>query len=98
MNFAHAVVDLDDVEGLLAADREGLLRAASMAGAQVRAAAAALDEGELEPLRSGQPPRTVVWVAGRCTAERAGALLAAALGGTVGAPVVVAPDAPPWIG
>ncbi|HEX2284452.1 MAG TPA: TobH protein [Mycobacterium sp.] len=98
MNFAHAVVDLDDVEGLLAADREGLLRAASMAGAQVRAAAAALDEGELEPLRAGQPPRTVVWVAGRGTAERAGALLAAALGGTVGAPVVVAPDAPPWIG
>ncbi len=59
VNATHAVVDLDDVEGLLAADRDGLLRAASMAGAQVRATAAALDEGELDPLQSDQPPRTV---------------------------------------
>ena len=46
MNATHATVDLDDAEGLLAADRDGLLRAASMAGAQVRATAAALDEGD----------------------------------------------------
>ena len=98
MNAAHAAVDLDDVEGLLAADRDGLLRVASMAGAQVRATAAALEEGALESLQSDQPPRTVVWVAGRGTAERAGAMLAAALGGSVAAPIVVAPDAPPWIG
>ena len=75
-----ATVDLDDVEGLLAADRNGLLRAASMAGAQVRATAAALDEGVLDPLRADQPPRTVIWVAGRGTAETAGTMLAAALG------------------
>ena len=93
-----ATVDLDDVEGLLAADRNGLLRAASMAGAQVRATAAALDEGVLDPLRADQPPRTVIWVAGRGTAETAGTMLAAALGGSVAAPIVVAPDAPPWIG
>ena len=43
-----AIVNLDDVEGLQTADRDGLLRAAAMAGAQVRATAAALDEGELE--------------------------------------------------
>ena len=98
MNATQAAVDLDDVEGLLAADRYGLLRVASMAGAQVRATAAALDEGVLESLRSDQPPRTVIWVAGRGTAERAGAMLAAALGGSVTAPIVVAPDAPPWIG
>ena len=91
-------IDLDDVEGLLAADRNGLLRAASMAGAQVRATAAALDEGALDPLRADQPPRTVIWVAGRGTAETAGSMLAAALGGSVAAPIVVAPDAPPWIG
>ena len=36
MSATHATIDLDDVEGLLAADREGLLRAASMAGAQMR--------------------------------------------------------------
>jgi hypothetical protein len=93
-----AVVDLDDGEGLLAADREGLLRAAAMAGAQVRATAAALDEGLLEPLRSGQPPRTVIWLAGRGVAETAGAVLAAAFGATVAAPVVTVAQAPPWIG
>lgn len=98
MNATQHVVDLDDVEGLLAADRNGLLRAASMAGAQVRAMAAALDEGDLDLLKSGQPPRTVVWVAGRGTAERAGTILAAALGGSMASPIVIAPDAPPWIG
>ena len=93
-----AVVDLDDADGLIAADRMGLLRAASMAGAQVRAVAAALDEGDLEAVRSDALPRTVVWVAGRGPAENAGAMLAAALGGSVGTPIVVASEAPPWIG
>ncbi|HEV7419347.1 MAG TPA: TobH protein [Mycobacterium sp.] len=96
---ARAVaIDLDDTEGLLAADREGLLRAASMAGAQVRAAGAALDEGLLDPLRSDLPPRTVIWVASRGPAETAGLLLAAALAGSTAAPIVVAPEVPPWIG
>jgi hypothetical protein len=93
-----AAVDLDDADGLLAADRDGLLRAASMAGAQVRATAAALDEGVFESLRSGQPPRTIIWVAGRGAAETAGALLAAAVGASVAAPIVVAAEAPLWIG
>ena len=98
MNATRAAVDLDDVEGLLAADRDGLLRAASMAGAQVRATAAALDEGVLDPVMSDHPPRTVIWVAGRGAAETAGSMLAAALGGSVAAPIVVASEAPPWIG
>jgi hypothetical protein len=98
VNGTRAAVDLDDVEGLLAADRDGLLRAASMAGAQVRATAAALDEGDLDPLKSDQPPRTVIWVAGRGNAETAGAMLSATLGGSVAAPIVVASEAPPWIG
>jgi hypothetical protein len=93
-----AIVDLDDAEGLLAADRHGLLRAASMAGAQVRATAAALEEGVLDPLRSDLPPRTVIWVASRGPAEAAGVILAAALGGSTAAPIVVAPEVPPWIG
>jgi hypothetical protein len=91
-------IDLDDAEGLIAADREGLLRAASMAGAQVRATAAALDEGALDPLRSDMPPRTVIWVAGRGPAETAGLVLAAALSGSAAAPIVVAPEVPPWVG
>jgi hypothetical protein len=98
VNGVDAVVDLDDGDGLLAADRDGLLRAAAMAGAQVRATAAALAEGELEPLRSGAPPRTVIWVAGRGPAESAGAILAAAYGAPAAAPVVVTPEVPPWVG
>jgi len=94
----HATVDLDDVEGLLAADREGLLRAASMAGAQMRATAAALDEGALASLAGGHLPRTVVWVATRGAAQSAGDMLAAAIGGSTGAPVVVTSEVPPWIG
>jgi hypothetical protein len=98
MSAAHTTVDFDDVEGLLAADRQGLLRAASMAGAQVRAMAAALDEGVLGSVQSDAQPRTVIWVAGRGTAETAGTMLAAALGGSAGAPIVVASTTPPWIG
>ena len=49
---ATRAIDLEDADGLLAADREGLLRAASSAGAQVRAVAAAADEGELDSLRA----------------------------------------------
>ncbi|OBG18918.1 TobH protein [Mycolicibacterium celeriflavum] len=93
-----AVVNLDDVDGLLAADREGLLRAAATAGAQVRATAAALDEGELESLRADGPPRTLIWVAGRGNSETAGSVLAAAFGASVAAPIVVAAEVPPWIG
>ncbi|TFV58670.1 TobH protein [Mycobacterium sp. PS03-16] len=98
MNATDAVVDLDDSDGLLAADRQGLLRAAAMAGAQVRSTAAALDEGVLEPLRSGQLPRTLIWLAGRGAAEAAGTMLAAAFGAAIGAPIVVAAEVPPWIG
>ena len=44
------------------------------------------------------PPRTVIWVAGRGNAETAGSILAAALGGSAAAPIVVGSEAPPWIG
>lgn len=93
-----AVLDLDDVEALVAADRDGLLRAAATAGAQVRATAAALEEGELDSLRTDGPPRALIWVAGRGNAETAGAVLAAAFGASVAAPIVVASEVPPWIG
>ncbi|WP_371685528.1 TobH protein [Mycobacterium sp. MFM001] len=93
----HATIDIDDTDALIAADRDGLLRAASTAGAQVRATAAASEEGALDPVR-GDTPRTVIWVAGRGTAETAGTMLAATLGGSAAAPIVVAAEAPPWIG
>src|SRR5258705_3410229 len=97
MNATNAAVDLDDVEGLLAADRDGLLRAASMAGAQVRATAAALDEGDLDALKSDEPPRTIIWVAGRGNAETAGTKLAATPGRSAGAPNLVAAAVPPRV-
>lgn len=98
MSASHATVDLDDAEGLIAADRDGLLRAAAMAGAQVRATAAAVEEGALESVRGGERPRTVVWVAGRGTAEAAGAMLASAFNAAAAEPIVVTPEAPTWLG
>lgn len=98
MSAAHATVDLDDTDGLLEADRDGLLRSAAMAGAQVRATAAAVEEGACESLASDHRPRTVIWLAGRGPAESAGAMLAATLGATAVEPIVTAAQAPPWIG
>jgi hypothetical protein len=98
MSAAHGCVDLDDTDGLVEADRDGLLRAAAMAGAQVRATAAAVEEGALEPIAGGQRPRTVVWLAGRGPAASAGAMLAGALDATAGEPIVLASQALPWIG
>jgi hypothetical protein len=91
-------IDLEDTEGLIAADRGGLLRAASMAGAQVRSVAAAADEGALESLRVDDRPRSVIWVADRGTAETAGVMLAATLGGVADEPIAVVSEAPPWVG
>ncbi|MCB0944691.1 MAG: TobH protein, partial [Mycobacterium sp.] len=90
MSSANATVDLDDTEGLLDADRDGLLRASAMAGAQVRATAAAIDEGALNSVAGGQRTRTLLWVADRGGAGTAGNILAAAFGGSAGEPMVVA--------
>ncbi|GAS98973.1 TobH protein [Mycolicibacterium canariasense] len=98
MTSRAATIDLDDVEGLLAADREGLLRAAAMAGAQVRAVAAAVDEGALDPVRSDLPPRTLIWVATGGPAVTAGTMLSTALGASTSVPMVSAAEVPPWIG
>ena len=87
-------IDLEDAEGLLAADRDGLLRAVSSAGSQVRAIDAAVEEGALDPLRVDHPPRSVIWVAGPGTAETAGAMLAATLGGRLSAPIAVVGEVP----
>jgi hypothetical protein len=98
VSAVRAAVDLDDTEALISADRDGLLRSASMAGAHVRATAAAVDEGALELIRGDQRPRSVVWLAGRGTAESAGTMLAATLGAVAAEPIVVTADIPTWIG
>lgn len=94
----NATIDLDDAEALLAADRDGSLQAASMAGSQVRAVGTAVAEGALEPLRSEDRSRAVVWISGRGTAATAGAILAGALSDTVSLPFVTATRAPVWVG
>ncbi|OBI41384.1 TobH protein [Mycobacterium sp. E796] len=91
-------IDLEDTDGLLEADRQGLLRAASSAGAQVRAIGAAADEGALDALRTDDRARSVIWVAGRGTAETAGTLLVATLGAAASQPITVVGEAPPWVG
>jgi hypothetical protein len=98
VSSAQATVDLDDTEGLLEADRDGLLRASAQAGAQVRATASAVDEGALESITGGQRPRTVIWVGARGAAEAAGAMLTAALSGSAAEPLVIVADSPPWVG
>jgi hypothetical protein len=98
MSDTRATIDLDDSDGLIGADRDGLLHAASMSGALVRSTAAAVDEGALDSVRTGQRPRSLIWVAGRGAAESAGAMLAAVLGGSAAEPIVVASEIPPWIG
>jgi len=98
---SFSTVDLDDTEALLAADRDGALWAASMAGAQVRATAATVDEGALDAVRSESrdyPPRTIIWLSTRGTAATAGSLLAATRGDSARAPLVVAAEVPSWIG
>jgi hypothetical protein len=97
MNTTGSAIDLDDADGLIAADRQGLLRLASNAGAHVRAVAAAVEEGALESL-AGPLPRTLIWVAGRGGAATAGRMLSALVGQVAGAPIMVAAGTPPWIG
>ena len=95
---ATRTIDLEDTEGLLAADRDGLLRAASMAGAQVRAVAAALDEGALDSLR-GRRPSAQRDLGGRAGHRRdRGRHAGRDVGGAASAPIVVAAEAPPWVG
>lgn len=94
----NVTVDLDDADALLAADRDGSLQAASMAGSQVRAVGTAVAEGALDSLRSDDRSRAVVWVAGRGTAATAGTILAGALSDTLSLPFVTATRAPTWVG
>nr|WP_206037707.1 tobH protein [Rhodococcus sp. HNM0569] len=91
------LVDLDDADALVAADRDGVLRSAATAGAQVRAVHSALDEGVLARL-SGVRPRSVVLVAGGDRAGRGASLVATVASGALGFPVLTAACTPPWVG
>lgn len=97
MTTVSSLVDLDDADALIAADREGALRSAALAGAQVRAVATAVDEAVLARLADLRP-RSVVIVTGDGRSSRAASLLVAALGDRLGVPLVRSIGTPPWIG
>ncbi len=92
------VPGLDDVEDLIAADRDGLLHSAALAGAQARSVAEAVSEGVLDVL-GGLRPRSVVIVFGStATARSAAELVIATIAGRIDVPIVAAPTLPGWIG
>ncbi|EGD56899.1 hypothetical protein [Gordonia neofelifaecis] len=90
--------DLDDVDGLLAADRDGLLQSAAMTGAQVRAVSQAQSEGALERLADLRPRAVVVVTGASATARRAADLVAAVVAPRIDVPIITAPALPGWIG
>lgn len=90
--------DLDDVDDLIAGDSDGLLQAAALAGAQVRAVAEAIREGVLGPLATLRPRSVVVVHGDSGVARDAVALIVACLASRVDVPIVSAPGLPGWVG
>lgn len=94
-------VDLDDESALRTADATGALLHSAMAGAQVRAVAAAVESGALAGL-TGLRPRAVVWLTGRSAAPRHAAAVVTALASATGGhgvpPVVCSRVLPAWTG
>ncbi|MFC9514231.1 tobH protein [Nocardiaceae bacterium NPDC056970] len=97
MTAPSSLLDLDDVDALLAADVDGTLRFAALGGAQIRATAAAVHENALSRLH-GMQPRSVVLVSGDGCASRAADLIQAALGSRISVPVLGSVGTPPWVG
>lgn len=91
-------VTFDDLDALAAADHDGLLRSAAMAGAQVRAVAAAQSEGVLDALAAARPRAVVVATGAGLAPARAAAFAVALCAGRLDVPVVVAPMLPGWVG
>ncbi|MDT8911541.1 SIS domain-containing protein [Amycolatopsis sp. PS_44_ISF1] len=89
---------LDDPQRLAEADSSGLLRAAALAGAQVRAAAEAAAEAGLSDRLDLGRPRSVVLIDRPGVSRTLTRLLAALLAPSCPVPVVVAETVPSWIG
>ncbi|KZB87661.1 hypothetical protein [Amycolatopsis regifaucium] len=89
---------LDDPARLAEADSAGLLRAAAMAGAQVRATAEAAAELELSDRLDVGRPRSLVLLDRPGVSRTLTRLVAALLTPSCPVPVVVAEVVPSWIG
>jgi hypothetical protein len=88
---------LDDLDRLAGVDTDGLLHAAAMAGAQVRATAEAAQEAGIDRL-AGSSPRALVLITRPGLSPVGAKLLAALLGRACPVPVVLTDTAPPWLG
>ncbi|WP_084143277.1 SIS domain-containing protein [Amycolatopsis taiwanensis] len=89
---------LDDPARLAEADSHGLLRAAAMAGAQVRSTTEVAAETELADRLDVGRPRAVVLVVRPGVGRAVTRLLAALLAPSCPVPIVTADAVPPWIG
>jgi hypothetical protein len=88
---------LDDQSRLGDADREGLLRAAARAGAQVRATAEAADDLGVGRVFQ-ERPRALVLITRPGVGAAIAGVVTALLGARCPVPVVVADDVPTWVG
>ncbi|GAB3296285.1 hypothetical protein [Parasphingorhabdus pacifica] len=87
----------DDPTRLFDSDSRGLLRAAALAGAQVRAAVESVAELGWDDV-AGYRPRALVLIARPGVGPGACRALAALLGSSCPVPVLVTDEAPTWIG
>lgn len=88
---------LDDLGRLAEVDSDGLLHAAALAGAQVRATVEAAQESGLARL-AGSAPRALVLITRPGLGPAAAKLLLALLGRACPVPVVLTETAPSWLG
>ncbi|MFD1152461.1 hypothetical protein ACFQ3T_35440, partial [Saccharothrix hoggarensis] len=88
---------LDDQSRLTDADREGLLRAAARAGAQVRSAAETAAELGVDRVFE-ERPRALVLITRPGVGASVAGMVTALLGPRCPVPVVVADDVPTWVG
>lgn len=87
----------DDLDRLAEVDTGGLLRAAALAGAQVRATAESARDAGIDRL-AGSTPRALVLLTRPGLSPVGAKLLAALLGRACPVPVVFTDTAPPWLG
>ncbi|WP_030426813.1 SIS domain-containing protein [Allokutzneria albata] len=89
---------LDDPRRLQDADAHGLLRAAALAGAQVRSTVEAAAEGGIDRMIGSDRPRALVLLTRPGVGPAGAQLLAALLGPACPVPVVIADVVPGWVG
>ncbi|HEV7649444.1 MAG TPA: hypothetical protein VGP26_14925 [Actinophytocola sp.] len=88
---------LDDLDRIAEVDTDGLLHAAALAGAQMRATAEAAQDAGIARL-AGSQPRALVLITRPGLSPVGAKLLAALLGRACPVPVVLTDTAPTWLG